>query len=174
MHGRLLQFDLLVKGFGRHVGVPTWHLYCTPSWGGTDAASSTRETSPRRTSPDVSCRCVFPLLPHRYYIASQNRVQRKLLRGRLSAFCVSRDYYKKETIQVERKDQRSKLDRLTCVKAVSPKSVRPFDLLGGGRFRCRKKKRTRCDSLTKDFERSARATNRDYTCERLSRKHPGF
>eukprot|EP00903_Cladosiphon_okamuranus_P008717 g8350.t1 len=35
----------------------------------------------------------------RYYIASQNRVQRKLLRGRLSAFCVSRDYYKKEKIQ---------------------------------------------------------------------------
>lgn len=37
---------------------------------------------------------------NRYYAASQNRVERKLLRGRLSAFCMSRDYFKKEQLQV--------------------------------------------------------------------------
>ncbi|CAM9699273.1 unnamed protein product, partial [Sphacelaria rigidula] len=35
----------------------------------------------------------------RYYQASLNRVQRKLLRGRLAAFCMSRDYDKREQLQ---------------------------------------------------------------------------
>ncbi|CAM9185582.1 unnamed protein product, partial [Ectocarpus sp. 6 AP-2014] len=60
----------------------------------------------------------------RYYIASQNRVQRKLFRGRLSAFCVSRDYYKKETIQQEATQILSE----TCKKSAlhpQPSSSRP-------------------------------------------------